>query len=303
MSQQLHLIAPSSDLEVDTKDTKRFAAVSTKIGWAHFTLNHWRGCSKVSAGCRHCYAETLVNGRMGGDFSITTPTKSWRSQLSTFRRLATDPAWRAWAGLDLNAKPRVFAGSLMDPFQGLRDQRDLLFELFEAIRDTSELNFLLLTKRPQRISDLMPSRAIALPNMWLGVSVESGEDHIRDAETGLPVRERVAALLKVPAAGHFVSYEPAIGPLATHLAPFLTCKYKEYHHPRTHWGRAISWVIMGGESGKGFRPMNLDWAREMRDVCRKDRVAFFFKQRAAFRPGSGDTLDGVTIQEYPEVLT
>lgn len=238
----------------------------SKISWTDHTFNPWMGCAKVSAGCAHCYAEALTSNRMG--LSV------WGREAPRQRTSAA--YWRVPRGWNTAARrsgqpQRVFSGSLCDVFEDRPDLAPWRADLWELVRSTPDLDWLLLTKRPENIAAMLPSDwGEGWANVWLGTSVEQ-----------MRVAHRIAALAAVPAVVHFVSYEPALGPL--HEADLSS----------------IEWLIYGGESGPGFRPDDPAWARAMRNRCRESGIAFYYKQAANRLPGRGTALDGELIHEYP----
>lgn len=252
-------------------------AENSNISWTHHTFNPWMGCVKVSDGCKNCYAESLVTGRMGRPVwganaeRHVTSDANWKKPLKWNREAAS-------AG----GRYRVFCASLCDVMEDRMDLVAPRIRLWRMIEQTPHLDWLLLTKRlenPLTNFDvpeggykkhfLLSDWNAGYDNVWLGTSVED-----------MRVSARVDALRKIPAKVRFISYEPVIGPIN---GLDLT---------------GIHWLICGGESGSGYRPMELQWARDARDMCREQGVAFFFKQWSAFRPGQGD-LDGEKPHEYP----
>lgn len=248
----------------------------TSIEWTEKTWNPLSGCTKVSPGCDHCYAKTM-HERFHGPGSFDTVTLHPE-------RLTQPLRWR---------KPsRVFVNSMSDLFH--KDVPDeYIARVFSVMRLAPKHTFQVLTKRHARMRSLMNSaefqervwelggiggrygakyphlRTWPSPNVWLGVSVET--QHWADI--------RIPALLDTPAAVRFLSCEPLLGPvridryLWRHTAgPF--------HVP----ARDLHWVIGGGESGPGARPMHPDWARSLRDQCDAARVPFHFKQYGAWTP-------------------
>jgi protein gp37 len=242
-------------------------ADETLIAWTDHTFNAWMGCTRVSEGCRHCYAETLTTNRMG--------LKLWGVQAP---RQVTKTPWqnvRQWEKLAASGQPGnygindhgfaggrvrtphlVFTGSLMD---WAEDRQDLVApraRMWEAIRNSPHLWFQMLTKRPENIAKMLPSDwgSTGYANVWLGTTIEDNR-----------VKDRARHLTEVPAVVHFISNEPAIGP--SNEIPL----------------DGIEWVITGGESGPGYRPMDMQWARHMRDRCAERGIAFFMKQDAAHR--------------------
>ena len=240
----------------------------TSIAWADHTWNPWMGCTRVSPGCANCYAERLTQ-RMGlrvwgpGADRVRTGAGVW----SNPRR------WNAQALRD-GRRHRVFCGSLMDFFDEHPSVAGWREEALDVIRSTPYLDWLLLTKRVELVPGVLgvsgPSEVRLPENVWLGVSVESAD-----------YAWRIDMLRGVEAAVRFVSYEPALGPLG----------------PVDLSG--IDWLIYGGESGPGFRPDKVEWAREARALCLASGVAFFHKQRSGYRSGLGEELDGELVQEYP----
>ena len=240
----------------------------TKIAWTDATVNFIIGCSKLSEGCRNCYAATFASNRMG-------KPELWRGE-----RQVTKGPWLLARRLQREAsaagvRKRVFCGSMFDFFEAHPTNDATRPAMWDLIRACPNLDWQILTKRPERIAANLPADwgPDGWPHVWLGTSIEDAR-----------VVERAAHLVAVPAVVRFVSYEPALGPLAEALAPFL---------PR------LDWCIMGGESGPGFRPMDVQWARDMRAACARADVAYFFKQSAAIRTEMGIELDGEIVRAYP----
>lgn len=237
----------------------------TIIAWTDHTFNPWMGCAKVSEGCRNCYAERLTRDRMG--------LKLWGAK---GRREITKTPWknvRKWnrEAEQAGESRRVFCGSLCDWAEDHPVCNEVRPALWDLIRDTPWLTYQTLTKRPENIDRFLPDDwGNGYPNVWMGCTIEDNR-----------VAHRAEHLIAIPAVVHFVSYEPAIGPLDE----------LNLHD--------IEWVIYGGESGPGYRPEDKQWARDMRDRCRDHGVAFFHKQSAAHRTEVGITLDGELIREYP----
>jgi protein gp37 len=240
---------------------------NSKIEWTTHTFNPWWGCTKVSDGCKFCYAE-LLSTRYGHDV--------WG--VGKQRRLLSENHWReplkwnTWAERDGN-RSRVFCASMADVFEEGAPAGEL-DRLWHLIRQTPMLDWQILTKRPERIRENLPSDwANGYTNVWLGTSVE---DH--------RVIDRIEHLINVPAMVHFLSVEPLIGPL-----PNLPL-------------RDIEWVIVGGESGPGARALEEEWVLEIRDQCVSSHVAFFFKQWGGVRKQqNGRALQGHFYNEMPEL--
>jgi len=236
------------------------------IAWTDNTANFWMGCNKVSPGCAHCYAETLTINRMGlkvwGPDAKRQPVAGIYANLRRWNRHAAAAQQRA----------RVFVMSLGDFFEDHPAANAVRPQAWDAMRACEWLDFQVLTKHPENIPAMLPAGwdVAPWPNIWLGTSIENDRHTVR-----------ADLLTQIPAAVHFISAEPLLGPL-----PSLSLKH-------------IEWVIVGGESGPGFRPMDHEWARELAVRCRKAKVAFFFKQSAAPRTEMGIELDGQIQRAYP----
>lgn len=223
----------------------------TGIAWTDRTWNVATGCSKVSQGCKHCYAERIFHRPYPG---------------RDFTDVRTHPD-RLDQPLHIRKPQRIFVNSMSDLFhEDVPD--DFLDSVFTTMRRCEVMGkghiFQVLTKRPQRMLDFM--RPIPTPgNLWLGVSVE-------DQETAY---ERINLLLSTPAAVRFVSYEPALGPV--NFKPWL--KPIGVVSPDPH-GRdqALDWIIVGGESGPKARPFNIEWASSTIEQCKAAGCAVFVKQ-------------------------
>jgi protein gp37 len=215
------------------------------IEWTDHTFNPWWGCVRVSPACEHCYAE-IFSKRLGKQI--------WGVQSD--RRFFGDDHWRdptTWnrKAADKGERHRVFCGSMCDIFETRRDLDVHRERLWKLVKATPNLDWLLLTKRPQNIAPMASWRAEWASNVWLGTTVE---DQKR-------ADQRLPHLVQHPAVVRFLSMEPLLGPvdLRSYLAE-------------------IDWVILGGESGPGARPMQVEWARSVRDQCVEFGVPLFFKQ-------------------------
>jgi protein gp37 len=244
---------------------------TTGIAWCDHTFNPWWGCAHVSPGCVNCYAETLAK-RYGNDV--------WGK--SGDRRFFGDKHWED--PIKWNAKAeregvrrRVFCGSMMDVFEDRADLSDAQYRLVDLIEATESLDWLLLTKRPENVENIVPwGHAEPWPlNVWLGVSVE---DQKR-------ADQRIPKLLEIPAAVRFLSCEPLIGPVDLRHVCGLTDSLWPQLDKDEHPTKTVDWVIVGGESGPGRRPMDPEWTRSIWQQCRDAGVAFFGKQ------GSGPKSD------------
>lgn len=236
---------------------------ASSIEWTDATWNPVRGCRKVSAGCKHCYAETFAERWRG----IPGHPYEQGFDLRLVPEKLDEPLrWRR--------SRRVFVNSMSDLFQD-EIPDDFILSVFETMRQAHWHSFQLLTKRAERMRAIvsrLPAPLRMLPNVWLGVSVENRKH-------GLP---RVDQLRRTPAAVRFLSVEPLIEELGR-----LDLE-------------GLHWVIVGGESGPGARPMDPAWARSVRDQCLAARVPFFFKQWGGVRKSeAGRLLDGETHDGFP----
>jgi protein gp37 len=244
----------------------------TKIEWANFVFNPWLGCQHVSEGCKNCYAEAMMDKRYGkvkwgphGE-RVRTSDEYWKQPLRWAKRAREQRKdWELGLGLwsrhETFPRPRVFCASLADVFDN-QVPIEWRMDLFRLIAATPELDWLLLTKRPENIKKMsFDNFKEAWPNVWLGTTCEDQPnfDH------------RWPILHKIPAAVRFISYEPAIGPLRLHL---------NGPHP--------DWLICGGESGRGHREMLGHWESDIRHDCKQAGVSYFFKQMAGKRPIPAD---------------
>lgn len=247
----------------------------TAIEWADYTFNPWIGCEKVSAGCKHCYAERDTSNRV----STARGLPLWGP--SSTRRRTSEANWREPLLWNKQAKalraicereaipfvrPRVFCASLADVFEDRPELATWRTDLFNLIERCDELDWLLVTKRPENVREMVPflwsgsndfARSVGTwpKHVWLGTTVED-----RKALT------RIDDLRNAPAVVRFLSIEPLLEDLGT-----LDL-------------RGISWVIVGGESGPKARPMLPAWVRSIRGQCRAAGVPFFFKQWGEWSP-------------------
>jgi protein gp37 len=242
-------------------------SLNSHIEWTDATWNPVRGCTKVSPGCKHCYAETFAERFRG----VKGHPYEQGFDLKLVPEKLTEPfSWRS---------PKlVFVNSMSDLFQ--EGVPDTYIEAVCRVMVTAKWHtFQVLTKRSARLRELLSGRlrfAAEQAHIWWGVSVE-------DRKYGLP---RIDDLREAPAKVRFLSIEPLLEDL----------------------GRidlsGISWVIVGGESGPGARPMGSEWVVSIRDQCRIQRVPFFFKQWGGVRKAkNGRELDGRTYDEYPQRVT
>ncbi len=237
-------------------------ADGTAIEWTDATWNPVTGCTKITTGCDNCYAARFSERFRGVS---NHPFESGFDLTLRPERLKQPLAWR---------KPRmIFVNSMSDLFHK-EVPREFIDGVFETMEAAPRHIFQVLTKRSSLMRSYLKSRyreARPPKNIWIGVSVED-----------LTAQTRIAHLREAPAAIRFLSIEPLIGP----VGPLVL--------------DGIHWVIAGGESGPNARPMEIKWVREIRDQCKAQGVAFFFKQWGGFRPKSGGRLlDGREWNELP----
>jgi protein gp37 len=285
----------------------------TQISWCDYTFNPWRGCSRASAGCDHCYAEQMAkrNPKVFG---------TWGPGPQGNRVVGSDAYWklpRRWnreaaaAGLEGNDRPRVFCGSMMDVFEDRPDLVHWRAGLFEVIDETGNLQWMLLTKRPENIRRLMPPFVVQYraeagdssyiegvrENVWLGATIEN------DAVAA----KRLGHLLRVPAARRFLSLEPLLGPID--LAAILARQslsalgrnvygaIAEDRRNATAPSDMLHEVIIGGESGPNARPCRIEWIKDLLAQCDAVGIPCYVKQL-----GSDPRLDDPTLGRQGEAL-
>jgi protein gp37 len=307
----------------------------TSIEWATDTWSPITGCTPVSAGCKNCYAKRMAK-RLAGRCGYPEAPHEFRVTVHD-DKMDEPLRWR---------KPRrVFVCSMGDLFHE-NVNGTTIRRAWATMALCPQHRFLVLTKRPRSMCyEMNALRGLAdsenwtlsqlcrpLPNVWLGVTAENQE----------MADERIPVLLSIPAAGHFVSYEPALGPVdfGPWLQPYWNaqelsrrngrwgtcgdcprdgegnvyperCKYTSRYDHQLPTGVWLDWTIAGAETGPGARPSHPDWFRQVRDDCREAGVPFLFKswggpQREGWVIGgqlyAGRLLDGVLHDEYPEML-
>lgn len=288
-------------------------AENSLIAWTDHTFNPWMGCTKVSDGCKNCYAETMMDERYRKvkwgpqGKRVRTSMAYWRKALQWNK----DSWWECccgWRGsrkdlklrndegalccpmcegfLNLKkTRQRVFCASLADVFEDNPQVADWRGELFRLIEKTPNLDWLLLTKRPEKIFSLGTDAVGEVfdlwlarnKNVWIGTSVEdqkSADERIRQ----MILHDSFPRV-------RFLSVEPLLEEVYLRdLSRF-------------------DWVIVGGESGKGCRPMDVEWARALRDECREKGVAFFMKQLGGHpnkRERLEDLPEDLRVREFPQ---
>jgi protein gp37 len=265
-------------------------STNSKIQWTDHTFNPWIGCAKVSAGCKHCYAEQLMDTRYG---RVTWGEKGTR--VRTMQPWRDVFRWQAQAVRE-GRRFSVFTASLADIFEDRPELALWRNEVWDLVHRCDRLDFQLLTKRPQNVMRMVPpSWHTRWPtNAWLGTSVEDQA----------AADERIPHLLRCPAAVRFISAEPLLGPVdlrnwlrSSPSSAYLSGKVTADMPAWTRIGStALDWVIVGGESGPGARPMQNEWAQSLVDQCKAAGVAAFVKQL------SNGTRALHDIDQFPEGL-
>lgn len=265
--------------------------MSTSIEWTDETWNPAVGCERVSPGCDNCYAVRVAARQMQPAHEGLTVDGEWTGEVRLLPERLEEPLrWRH--------PRRVFVGSMTDLFHP-SVPANYIADVFAVMVAAGQHTFQLLTKRPQRMATILRSPAFyervqdlvrhehhthmfagwPYPSIWLGTSIENQ----RYADLRIP------HLLAAPAARRFLSVEPLLGPVD--LSRYLVTDEQAHHalwagilaDPPTN--PKIDWVIVGGESGPGARPMHPQWVRDLRDQCVAAGVPFFFKQWGEWRPG------------------
>lgn len=269
----------------------------TKIEWAHATFNPWMGCQKVSPGCANCYAEEMMDHRYGkvkwgpDGTRVVTSDANWKQPKK----------WNKQA-IEEGVRHRVFCASLADVFEDRDDLVETRHRLMDLIYLTPQLDWLLLTKRPD-IAYYWTEKWPLHKNVWIGTSVENQKY----------ANERIPWLLRIPAAKRFLSVEPLLGPLSV---MFAMNTIEADTIPDRSYSDHLQWVIVGGESGRNSRPMKSQWVRHIRDECKTMHIPFFFKQWGEYGPEetypgamypigkklAGRKLDGIEHNEVPDGL-
>jgi protein gp37 len=318
------VVAPGSSSMLRLRRERKGEEVSdhSTIAWTEATWNPVTGCSHVSEGCRHCYAETLSRryGRSSKPWTAQNAAENVRLHRN---RLDKPLGWR---------KPRlVFVNSMSDLFHELVPF-EFIDEVFAVMAVTPEHTYQVLTKRPDRMLEytqrafaseptvrciqleLEGNRVLSshsdgyswpLPNVWLGVSCEDQ----KNADLRIPT------LVETPAALHFLSCEPLLGPID--LRPKGGKVFEmlsQWYGPQGFDSTGsqpmrervpglfpkVDWVIVGGESGPGFRPMALEWAEDIQRQCERAGVSYFFKQKSGRYPGQTDGVpDHMLVRQFP----
>lgn len=264
-------------------------AENSKIEWCDHTMNFWIGCQEVSPACDFCYARVQnehwkwVNGWGPGGERRRTSASNWHKLR----------VWNRKAG-ERGIREKVFSNSLSDFFDNHKSVATARREAWHYIEQSPNLDFLLLTKRPQNIPKMLPDPETGVkpwgdgwPNVWLGTTVENQEEADR----------RIPHLLAVPARVRFLSCEPLLGPVDMLRTPRAGDTWDWLTGERENSGgktntASIDWVICGGESGPKSRPTHPRWEESLRAQCSDAGVPYFRKQWGDWHPHGETLADG-----------
>lgn len=265
----------------------------SKIQWTDHTFNPWWGCTKMSAACDNCYAARIAHRFKEDIWGKESPRLTFGEAHWNAPRRWNHQAQKS------GIPQRVLCGSMCDVFELRENARWNMtidrqrMKLWDLIDETPHLIWMLLTKRPFNIGYMLPKNWVekGLPqNVWFGVSAENQEMlEERWSDLDWDTHYRYPSVL-------FLSLEPLLGPIDLEDVLIETDIGDEDHQ---YWTRHVDWVIVGGETGPGARPMLPEWVRGIRDLCQEAEVPFFFKQWGPIKR-AGRLLDGREWNEIPE---
>jgi len=315
---------------------------TTGISWCDSTKNVWIGCTKVSRGCKNCYAETMMDKRFGkakwgprGTRHITAD-KSLKELYSWNRSVWVECQVCGWRG-DIKkmihgsssgcqecggecriTRRRIFINSLSDTFEDRQELEEPRKRLFAAMWDTTEMDYLILTKRAQNVNKMIELATGMSADKWL-----SENQHVwigASAEDQESLDRIMSDLSKIKSSVRFLSLEPLLGPIGfdfdtgicecgatieNHDPMLVGHEYCGMQWNYLHMG--IDWVIVGGESGRNARPMNPEWVHDIRGQCCDAGTPFYFKQGLANNWDNYKNFasfpDDLKIREYPNLDT
>jgi protein gp37 len=259
-------------------------AENSNIEWTHHTFNPWIGCIKKTEACKFCYAEEFAGTRLSHFGKMWGPNSERHETAASTWQLP--PRWNRIASR-LKERHRVFCASLADVFEDNDQVIEKRIELWQMIRETPWLDWLILTKRPENFKKFLPEDwGNGWHNVWLGTSIGWQKDE-----------KMIDDLLSIPAVVHFLSMEPLIGPVDA--SKYLL--------------KGIEWVIVGGESGNNARECNIKWILSTVEQCKAAKVPVFVKQLGAnsvyvstktgkLKKLYTDDKKGGNIEEFPHPL-
>jgi protein gp37 len=309
---------------------------ATAIGWTDVTWNPTFGCSIKSTECANCYAETIAL-KFGLSKLPWLPANATENVILKPHKLG-EPFSNAkhWRGLGDAARRAgkadgklVFVNSMSDLFHE-QVPDEFIARVFAVMALAHRHTFQVLTKRPERMRDLLKSwqfckltmqaifdiaRARRIANAFIVAEmIEEGFDKLDNVWLGVSLGKRefvsrADVLRETPAAARFISAEPLLGPLMFDARDWRPDPTPDARFPMWEDGKqrpqlsldGISWIITGGESGADHRPMDLGWCRDIRDACQREGVSYFHKQHGGARPGGPREIDGVTWDEFPQL--
>jgi protein gp37 len=293
-------------------------AERSAIEWTDHTFNPWIGCTRVSPGCQHCYAETLMDGRWNkvkwGPTGQRVRTKPayWKGPVKWnavqwmectecgWRGPTSEPRFCMRCDCELlrNTRQRVFCASLADVFEDNPQVVEWRKELFQLIEQTPNLDWLLLTKRIENVERMIPDDWYpwSFPkNIWLGTSVEDQHNF----DTRIPILESLQRQFRITS---WLSAEPLLGPID--MTEWLgEQEIPDPYDEGSTWSTPIDWVIVGGESGAGHRPMAVEWAQDLARQCKESGTAFFMKQLGGHpnkRHDLAEFPEDLRVREFPK---
>ncbi len=248
---------------------------NTNISWTDLTWNPVSGCSKVSPGCKNCYAEYLTIHRFHRSFDVKLRPERLREPLRISRKTGK---------YIIPSGSKVFVNSMSDLFHP-NVPTQYINSVMDIMRFRPDVIFQVLTKRPEEISLRRRALRPFPDNVWLGVSVELRQyigriDEIIKADWGYGIHKGIK----------FVSFEPLLGDIGAVKFDFKL-------------SNGIEWIIVGGESGVNHRPMQIEWARNLVKQAQDQGVAFWMKQLGGFKPGGNleDFPEDLRIREFPKM--
>jgi protein gp37 len=260
--------------------------IDTKIEWATHSLNFWWGCAKVSEACRHCYAEAMARIFSRGKAVWGVSGARWLRYEGALRELTKIAAIARETGV----RPRVFVNSMSDTFEDHPELGEIRGKMLGLLAVVPECDFLLLTKRPENMVEMVPVDWLAdwPAHVWVGTTVENQAC----------ADERIPHLLQVPARVRFLSCEPVLGEVVLPLRCLRDHNADGDCDRHTQGCPKLHWVIVGGESGAGAREFQLEWAYDIVRQCRAAGVPVFVKQF-----GKRPVTSNANLYDFPEAMT
>ena len=271
----------------------------SKIEWTEQTWNPIIGCSKISTGCKNCYAEKMAI-RLASMALVKNESSSLDYYVDAINYLYGNKGWNGKTYIIKNAlekplkrkKPTMYFVCSMGDLFHESVPFEWIDKVYEIISRCPQHTFQILTKRPEIMKEYYKSRQYGhFHNVWIGTTTENQE----------MANERIPILLRIPAKVHFVSVEPMLSEINLNQIAFS--KFQSWLNGNDAYG--LDWVICGGESGHNARPMHPDWVRSLRDQCKDANVPFFFKQGSQNNWSDYKNIDSfpddLKIRQYPNL--